>query len=93
MLPVLFIGLSLTSLYTHVNAYRYEGCYKDSLSKPMFKGLEQKGPYIDLKLSTGMCIEYCAGQKFAYMAVQDGRMCYCSNKLPTVRSNRRSRTM
>lgn len=93
MLPVLFIGLSLTSLYTHVNAYRYEGCYKDSLSKPMFKELEQKGPYIDLKLSTGMCIEYCAGQKFAYMAVQDGRMCYCSNKLPTVRSNRRSRTM
>lgn len=86
MLPVLLIRLSLASFYIHVSAYHYEGCYRDSLSKPLFNGLGQKGPYINLDLSIETCVNYCANDKFTYMAVQNGNMCFCSDILPTVRA-------
>ncbi|KAI8579571.1 hypothetical protein K450DRAFT_241616 [Umbelopsis ramanniana AG] len=83
MQRILLIYLYLASLFVHIIAYHYIGCYQDSLSKPLFNGLGQKGPYIDLDLSTAACVDYCAQRKFSYMAVQDGIMCYCSNVLPT----------
>ncbi|KAI9287575.1 WSC domain-containing protein [Umbelopsis sp. AD052] len=83
MQRILLICSYLASLFVHVIAYQYIGCYKDSLSKPLFNGLGQKGPYINLDLSTAACVDYCAERKFSYMAVQNGIMCYCSNVLPT----------
>lgn len=86
MQRILLILSYLASLFVPVISYHYIGCYKDSLSKPLFDGLEHNGPYINLDLSTRGCVDYCAKRKFSYMAVQNGIMCYCSNVLPTVRT-------
>jgi hypothetical protein len=84
---ILLINSYLASSFTYVAAYSYIGCYKDSLGKPLFKDLVQKGQYIDVLLTTNACVDYCVERKFKYIAIQDGIMCFCSNVLPTVRAS------